>query len=100
MLIAYRANTDYLRSTFASNPHVVLIVSMNTRRDAARRLVKEVANAGARSHDEKVPPLEKNSNIDQSLSNLPPMTELEMMAIHAQISQAMTTQAQVMTVQG
>ena len=47
----------------------MLIGSINTRRNVARRLEEEVANAGAPSHDEQVPPLEENANDDQALAN-------------------------------
>ena len=60
---------------FASNDIGVLIGSMNTRRNAAQRIEEEVANAGASSHNEKVPPLEENSNVDQAPANHPPMKE-------------------------
>ena len=39
---------------------------MNTRKNAARRLEEEVANTGAPRHDEKVPPLEENANVEQA----------------------------------
>ena len=66
---------------------------MNTRRNVARRLEEEVANAGAPSHDEQVPPLEENVNVDQAPTNPPPMTEVEMRTILVRMAQAMTTQA-------
>ena len=79
---------------------------MNTRTNAARRLEEEVANVGDPPHDEQVPPLEENAIIDQALSNPPPMTEVEMRSILAQMYQAMTTleqatmdQSQAMTAQ-
>ena len=58
-----------------SNHIVVLIGSMNTRRNAARRLDEDVDNAGAPPHDEKVPLLEENANVDQAPVNSPSMTE-------------------------
>ena len=67
----------------ASNSIVVFIGNMNTRRNVARRIGEEVANAGAPPHDEKVPPLEENANVDQAPANPPPMTEAEMRAIIA-----------------
>ena len=66
---------------------------MNTRRNAAQRLEEEVSYAGVPPLDEQVPPLEKNANVDQAPANPPPMTEVEMRAILAQMAQAMTTQA-------
>ncbi|TMX05451.1 hypothetical protein EJD97_020345 [Solanum chilense] len=51
---------------------------MNTRRNAVRRLEKEVANAGAPPHYEQVPPLKENANVDQALANPPPMMKVEM----------------------
>ena len=67
---------------------------MNTRRNATRRLKEEVANAGAPPHDEQVPLLEENANVDQAPTNPPPMMEAEMRAIIDQMDQAITTQAQ------
>ena len=71
---------------------------MSTQRNAARRLEEEFSNAGAPPHDEQVPPLEENDNVDQALTNPPPMMEAEMRAILAQMSQSMTTEAQAMTI--
>ena len=76
MEILYRANKVYLWCDFASNPIIVLIGSMNTRRNTARRLEEEVPNAGAPPHDEKVPSLENNTYLDQAPANPPSMTEV------------------------
>ena len=84
---------------FTSKPIVVIIGFINTRRNTARRLEEEVANAGAPPCGDQVPPLEENTNVDQALANPLPMTEAEMRGIVAQISQAITTQAQAATVQ-
>ena len=51
---------------------------MNTRRNAARRLEAKVSNVGDPPHDDKVPPLEENANVDQAPTYPPPMTEAEM----------------------
>ena len=48
---------------------------MKTRRNVAQRLWEEVDNAGDPSHHDQVPPLEENSNVDQTSVNPPPMTE-------------------------
>ena len=66
---------DDLWCAFGSNHIVVLIGSMNTRRNVARRLEEEVDNVGAPPHDEQVPPLEENANVDQASANLQPMKE-------------------------
>ena len=63
---------------------------MNNQRNAARTLEEEVAYPGALSHNEKVPPLEENANVDQAPTNPPPMTEAEMRDILAKMAQAMT----------
>ena len=99
MEIVYGANRLYLWCAFASNPIVVIIVIMNTRRNAAQRLEEEVANAGAPSHDDQVPQLEENANVDQASANPPPMTEAEIFSVLSQMAQAMITQAQASTVQ-
>ncbi len=67
---------------------------MDSRWNADRRLEEEVAYVGDLPHDEQVPPLEDNANVDQVLAYPPPMTEAEMTAIHVQMSKAMTTQSQ------
>ena len=82
-----------------SNSIVVFIGNMNTRRNVARRLGEEVANAGAPPHDEQVPPLEENATVDQATGSPPPITEAEMRASLAQVAYAMTIQAQATTVQ-
>ena len=66
---------------------------MNTRRNVARRLEEEVANAGALTYNEKVPPLEENVNVDQAPTSPPPMTEAEMRAILGKNANSMTTKA-------
>ena len=86
MDILYRADRVYLWCAFASSPIVVLIRSMNTRRNVARILEEEVANAGALTYNEKVPPLEENVNVEQAPTSPPPMTEAEMRAIRAQMA--------------
>ena len=50
-------------------------------------------------HDDQVPPLGENSNVDQAPANPPTMTEVEMRNIISQMAQSMTTQAQAATVQ-
>ncbi|TMX05058.1 hypothetical protein EJD97_002721 [Solanum chilense] len=72
---------------------------MKTRRNADQRIEKEGCNVGDPLHDEQVPPLEANANVDQAPANPPPMTEVEMRGILDQIAQAMTTQAQAAIVQ-
>ena len=51
MEILYCAIEVYLWCAFESNPIVVIIGRMNTQRNAARRLEKEIANAGAPPRD-------------------------------------------------
>ena len=77
MEILYRANRVYLWCAFVSNNIVVLIGCMNTRRNAAGRLEEEVAKAGAPPHNDQVPLLKENANVDQALVNSQPMTEPE-----------------------
>ncbi|TMW96402.1 hypothetical protein EJD97_007415, partial [Solanum chilense] len=72
---------------------------INTRRNAARRLEEEVSNAGAPPHGDQVPLLEEDANVEQAPANPPPVTEVEMRAILAQIAQAITIQAQAATFQ-
>ena len=46
---------------------------------------------GAPPHDEQVPALEENTNVDQAPANHPPMMEAKMRDILAHMAQAMTT---------
>ena len=97
--ILYRANRVYLWCAFTYNHIFVLVRSMNTQRNAARRLEEEVPNAGAPLHDQQVPPLEENANVDQAPAKPQLMTEVKMGAIIAQMDQSMTTQAQAVDTQ-
>ena len=72
---------------------------MNTRRNTARRLEEEVSNTGAPPHGDQVPPLEEDANMEESPSNPPPMIEVQMRDILAQMDQEITTQVQATTVQ-
>ena len=95
--ILYPAIIVYIWPAFASNPIIVLIEIMITRRNATRRLEEEVSNARAPPHGNQVPPLQEKGNVDQAPANPPPMTEAYMRAILAQMAQAITTQAQATT---
>ena len=66
----YRAIKVYLWCAFASNPIVVLIESMNTRRNATLTLEEGIINAGAPPRGEQVPPLEEHANMEQAPSIL------------------------------
>ena len=48
---------------------------MNTRRNVARRLEEEIANAGVPPHGDQVPPLEEDVNDDQAPVNPYPLTD-------------------------
>ena len=48
---------------------------MNTRRTDARRIDKEIANAGFPRRGNQVPPLEKVANDDQGPVNPSPLTD-------------------------
>ena len=80
-----------------SNPIFVLIGSMNTQINAARKLEEEIANAGAPHRGEQVPPFEEDTNVDQALVNPPPLTNGDIRAALIQLAQAATFQAQAMT---
>ena len=60
--ILYHAIRVYLWCAFASNPIVVLIGRMNTRRNAAQRLEEDIDNAADHPHSEEVPPLDEDVN--------------------------------------
>ena len=72
---------------------------MNSQRNVARRLEDKVSNVESPPHDEQVPLLEENSNIDQAPANPSPMMETKKRSILNKMAQAMTTQAQDATVQ-
>ena len=74
---------------FTSKPIIVIIGIMNSRRNTARRLEEEVANAGAPPYGHQVPALEENANVDQAPANPLPMMEAEMRGIVAQMAQAL-----------
>ena len=73
---------------FTSKPIVLIIGIINTRRNMARKLEEEVANAGAPPCGDQVPPLEENANVDQAPAN-PLPTEAGMRGIVAQMAQAL-----------
>ena len=72
---------------------------MNTRRNAARRLKDEIANAGAPPRGDQVPQLDEGSDIDQAPVNPPPLTNENIRTALLQMAQAITTQAQAATTQ-
>ena len=72
MEILYRAVRVYIWCTFASNPIVVLIGSMITRRNATRILEEGIAKEGDPTNCEQVPLLEENANVGQALVYPPP----------------------------
>ena len=73
--ILYHAVRVYLWCAFESNPIIVLIGSMNTWRNAARRLEEEISNAGAPLRGKLVPPLEEDANVDQAPVDPPLLTD-------------------------
>ena len=64
---------------------------MNTRRNEARRLEEEVANVGAPSRGEQVPPLEEDSNVEQKSVNPLPLTDENIRTVVLQMAQYITT---------
>ena len=63
---------------------------MNTRRNATRRLEKEISNVGASPCSEQVPPLEEDTNVDQAPVNPPPLTDGYIRVDLIQLAQAFT----------
>ena len=72
---------------------------MNTQRDTTRRLDEEIANVGAPTRGNQVPPLEEDVNDDQAPTNPLPFTAGELRAAFIQMSQEITTQGQAATSQ-
>ncbi|TMW99834.1 hypothetical protein EJD97_001873 [Solanum chilense] len=72
---------------------------MNTRRNEARRLDEEIANAGAPPRGNQVPPLEEDVNDDQASVNPPPLTDGDIRAALLHMAQAITTQVQAVLTQ-
>ena len=70
---------------------------MNTLRTAARRLDEEISNARVPPRGNQVPPLEEVPNDDQAPVNPPPLTDGDIRAALFQMSEAITTQEQVVT---
>ena len=60
-----------VQSTFPPKPCIV-VIGMNTRRSAARRLDEQIANAGVPPHGNQDPSLEEVANDDQAPANLHP----------------------------
>ena len=90
MEILYRAVRVYIWCTFASNPIVVLIGSMSTRRNATQRLEKEISNAGAPPRGDKVPHVEEDANIDKDPDKPPPLTDRYIRASLIHLAQTAT----------
>ena len=72
---------------------------MNTRRNVAQRLEEEIANAGAPSYSDQVPPLEKDANMEHAMVNPPPLMDENIRTSLLQMAQAITTKAQAATAQ-
>ncbi|XP_069148139.1 uncharacterized protein [Solanum lycopersicum] len=72
---------------------------MNTRRNLSQRLEEEIANVGALSCGEKVPPLEQDVNVEQEPLDPPPFTDKNIRTSLLQLAQDITTQAQAATTQ-
>ena len=89
----------YLWSDFSSNPIVVIIGKMNTRRNATQRLEEEIANVGSPLRGYRVPPLEEDANVEQVMVNPPPLRDGDIRSVLIQLSQHITTQAQPMQTQ-
>ena len=67
---------------------------MNTRRNAAWNLEKDIANEGVPPRCDKVPPLEEDVNDDQAQVNPPPLMYGDIRNTFLQMSLAITTQPQ------
>ena len=72
---------------------------MNAWRNTTRILEEEIANAGAPSRGEQVPPLEEDVNVYQAPVNPPPLMDEDIRAPLIQLAKAATVQAQDMTSQ-
>ena len=94
--IFYRAIRVYLWGDFSSNPIVVLIGRMNTRRNATRRLEEEISNVEAPLYGDQVSPLEEDANMEQAPVNPPPLTDGDIRASLIQLNQDSTVQEQAM----
>ena len=71
---------------------------MNTRRNVTRWVEKEISNAGVPPRGDQVPPLEEDANDDQAPVD-PHLTYGAIRAAFLQMAQAITTQAQVTTME-
>ena len=62
-----------------------MVIGMKNWR-ASTRLDKEIANAGAPSKGNQVPPLKEVSNDDQALVNPPPLEDGDIRVVFVQMS--------------
>ena len=95
MEILQRAIKVYLWCAFASNPIIVIIGKINTRRNATQILEEEISNAGEPLHGDQVPPLEEDAYMEHAPINPPPLTDENIRPTLLQMAQDITTQAQV-----
>ena len=72
---------------------------MNTRNNVARRLDKEISNAGVPPQGNQVHPIEEDANDNQAPVNPPPFKNGNIRVVFIQISQAITTQVEAVTTQ-
>ncbi len=70
---------------------------MNTRRISARRLDKEIANAGSPPRGNQVPHLEGVANYDKALVNPPSLKDGDIRATFLQMDKDITNKAQPFT---
>ena len=74
-----------------------VVIGMNTRRAAARRVEKEMVNVG--NQDNQVPPHEEVAMGDQVSDVSPPMIDGDIRAEFLTLTQSMTSQDNVVTSQ-
>ncbi|TMX02272.1 hypothetical protein EJD97_022147 [Solanum chilense] len=76
-----------------------MILSINTQRNATRRLHEEIFNAGVPPRGDQVLPLEEDANDDQAPVNTPSFTIGDIRASFLKISKSIAIQAQAITTQ-
>lgn len=94
MEILYLSVQEHLWCDFASNPIIIVMKTLNTQRNVARRFEDEIANVGAHPRDKQVPRLEKDAYIDHAPVNPSPLADENLRNTLLKMAQSNTTQAQ------
>ena len=73
--------------------HCMVVIGMNTRRAAARRLDEKIDNVGVPPYGNQDPLVEEVANDDLASTNPTALSDTDIRAAFLQIAQSITTQA-------